>query len=258
MLGLWVFVVERNEFVRFVRHQKPKSTVALMALGIFWLLFDFAAALAGGRNHPHYFLCLTPSLAVLTGATFFLLTARLNDPVFGRRLRIALFTLVITPLTLFYVDNDLREFVHLQRYGHLLSDDSRGTHELPGFKEQVSALVDYVKSVKNEGDTLFSVESKPWVFTALSMDSPIPVMDLNFRNRFVGSIKTKFGYGVLNLLEVSPATFIVDTTKEPEVLAQGDGVYLRFLQLLERRYELVNEFVFSDDHVRLYRRVDPA
>ena len=176
----------------------------------------------------------------------------------GRRLRIALFTLVVTPLTLFYVDNDLREFVHLRRYGHLLSDDSRGTHDLPGFKEQISALVNYVKRVKNDGDTLFSVETKPWVFTALNMDSPIPVMDLNFRNRFVGSIKTKFGDGVLKQLLASPATFIVDTTKEPEVLAQKDGVYLRFLQLLERRYELVNEFEFPNDHVRLYRRVEPA
>ena len=70
MLGLSVLVAERHEFVRIVRQQKPKSTVVLMALGLFWLLFDLAAALAGGRNHPHYFLCLTPSLAVLTGAIF--------------------------------------------------------------------------------------------------------------------------------------------------------------------------------------------
>ena len=211
------------------------------------------AALAGGRNHQHYFLCLMPSLSVMAGATFCMLLNTIGESASTKPIQLYFSVVLITPLVLYHSENDSREFVHLIKYGHLLSYDKRFGHYAPNINEQLRNIQTYIRTIKNEKDTLFSIQYIPWIFTTLNMKSPIYVLDADYRKQFTGVLRRRFGQDVLQLLEVNPPVFIADNTDEPKAVGEKDPFYKEFTQFIHNRYEFVTEFVLYQERVRLYK-----
>jgi len=121
--------------------------------------------------------------------------------------------------------------------------------------EQLKNIQTYMRTIKNEKDTLFSVEYAPWIFTTLNMKSPIYVLDTGLRKQFTGALSRRFGHDVLQRLEANAPVFIIDTTAEPEAAERKDSFYKEFIQFINNRYEFVTEFPLSSTQVRLYKIV---
>jgi hypothetical protein len=254
-VGFCTFVLADSDFVVRMQPGKIPTLEFFLPLAALWLLVDLIAALAGGRNHPHYFLCLMPSLSVMAGATFCILLSTIGESASIKSIQLCFFAVLIAPLVLYHFENDSREFVHLVKYRHLLSHDKRFGHHAPTMNEQLKNIQTYMRTIKNEKDTLFSVEYAPWIFTTLNMKSPIYVLDTGLRKQFTGALSRRFGHDVLQRLEANAPVFIIDTTAEPEAAERKDSFYKEFIQFINNRYEFVTEFPLSSTQVRLYKIV---
>jgi Dolichyl-phosphate-mannose-protein mannosyltransferase len=254
-VGLCTFVLGNRDFVARMQPGKTPTLEFFLPLAALWLLVDLIAALAGGRNHQHYFLCLMPSLSVMAGVTFGILLSPIGESASAKPIQLCFFAVLVVPLVLYHFENDFREFVHLIKYRHLLSHDKRFGHYAPTMNEQLKNFQTYMRTIKDEKDTLFSVEYQPWIFTTLNMKSSVYVMDADYRKQFTGALRRRFGPDLLRLLEANPPVFIADTTDEPEAAGEKDSFYREFTQFINNRYEFVTEFVLSSHRVRLYKIV---
>jgi hypothetical protein len=232
-------------------------------LGLAWLGFDLLGALAGGRHYPHYFLALTPSLAVLAGLAYRALMEpkgrreALEPPALalgaprglaasmgawtwpGRRLLpIALFALVLGPML-------PRQAYDLAAARALLLNGP------PAYEDRL--LADLLERRRTPGDTLFSWTYRPAVFLSTGMRAPGRVLDAHYVGDSTAAQAT-FGQDILADLRRRPPAFLVDGTPDQDALARTDPIYREFLALARGDYVLVH--VTPRDRLRLYERRD--
>src|SRR5262249_3683665 len=226
-------------------------------LSALWVLVDLFDALAGNRSQTQYFLPLTLSIAAMVGLTYSLQLEAIGS---GKRVQLLILTLLLAPLVLTHFDNEFRELVHLVRYGHTLSHDTELGHDKLPFEEQAKQIAVFIEGIRKKDDTLFSWEYSPWIFNALNIKSPIYAMDMAYGKAFSGSLRQGFVEDVMRQLQSHPPTFIMDSTKDPELTKRQDPLYMEFARFVDDQYECLKEFKLSwklsyDINVRVYKRI---
>jgi hypothetical protein len=222
-----------------------------------WVLADLAGALAGNRGQSQYFLPLTLSLAATAGLTYALQIERAPLP---KSVQYSVLALLVGPLMFAHFNTQMREFVHLVRYGHPFSDDARIGHDRP-LEDQVQEVAAFVDRNRSANDTLFSWGYEPWLFQMLDIKSPVYVLDLWYRKQFAGSAQRQFIEDVLNQLQSNPPTLIVDSSgaDDAEGDKRRDPYYQAFTKFMDGQYEFLREFRLTDDKkIEIYRRRRPV
>ena len=206
--------------------------VPLVAL---WLFFDLAGALAGGRNYPHYFLTLTPSLSVAAGLSYWLIFSNPNERKTSFRApRIAVFSLILGPV-LFLQGLDLKEI------GYRMRNKPQDRSPISVFQ-----VVDYLNLVQRDGDTLFVWDYLPQIYFRTGMDNASRFTTAVNLEDFIASPET-IGKELLSDLKQRSPSYIVDHKKKPMPPDLARPVYEEFLSIIEERYELTH--VSGDLHV---------
>jgi hypothetical protein len=212
----------------------PAGLCLLWPLVFWWVLFDGAAAAAGGRNYPHYFLPLTVSLSVAAAWTAWFVHAALPPGPSFQLVRRAFYAVVLAPLL-------FAQLAAVPAVHH-------------GFKHRGSGpwvgVTRYLNGVRQPGDTLFTWDYLPAVFYATGMRSPSRHADAHSLADFRESHR-RFGERILRDLEGAPPSFIVDGTADAAGQRATDGVYRRFCEFLESRYR----WVHSVGAMRIYERL---
>jgi hypothetical protein len=210
-------------------------------LALFWVVFDLAGALAGGRGFPHYYLPLTVSLAVATGLAYWLLTEPLVGKPGSGAICVALFVLTLVPL-------GARQLLD---FGEMLKLTVR--RELPVVRPW-KKMADQLNARRGPADTLFVWDYLPGIYWVTGMRSPTRQL-FAFRIFHSAEFHRRFGEEILRELRASPPTFIVDGTSNQGMpsLAAQDSVYREFRAFVEGKYTRAE--VIED--LKLYR-LSPA
>jgi hypothetical protein len=216
-----------------------------------WLVVDLACALAGNRAHYQYILPMSVSLGVVVGLTY----SQQVGVLTGMQSRLLVSALLLSPVLVMYFNNQVRQFVHVVRYGHNLYHDAYAGHDQPSNAEEAAQVSAFIEGMRQPDDTLFSWDINPAIFWRLHIKSPVAPLDLAFRNLFSGEVRQRFVGQVLAGLWSHPPTFIIDSSKPFE---RQDPLYTDFFNLIDRQYDCVKEFKLNYSHFRLYKRRSSA
>ena len=236
------------------QHDRHSDHVGLLyLLGGLWVLADLAGALAGNRGQSQYFLPLTLSLAAMAGLTY---ARHIENQPLRKPVQYSVLALLVGPLMFAHFNMQMREFVHLIRYGHPFSEDAIFGHDRP-INAQVQEVAAFVDRNRGANDTLFSWGYHPWLFQMLDIKSPVYVLDLWNRKQFAGSTQRQFVNDVLTQLQSTPPTFIVDSSSvdDPEADKRGNPYYQALTHLMDGQYDFLREFRLTEGtKIEIYRR----
>jgi len=240
MIGGFILAIYISNQV-FRTHRLPTVAIGSMSkphyvaiLAFFWTLFDLAGAVAGGRNYPHYFLTLGPSLSVTAGLIYWFLLDAPTKAVKTSLLPVALFAFILGPLP-FEQILDLRKARLFVVNGPSAYEDRE--------------IAELLKARRSEGDKLFIWNYRPAIFLLSGMRSPSRLLDAHYLRDFAGA-RDEFGREIFVALERENPAFIVDGTREPEKRAASDPYYKKFRVFVDRQYELIH--VTPKDGLQLY------
>jgi Dolichyl-phosphate-mannose-protein mannosyltransferase len=233
-------------FVRLPRGWRGREELeeySFWVLALFWLFFDLAGVIAGGRNLPHYFLSLAPSLSVCAGFTYWFMVHRTSA---DERIRIAIVLMIVGPL-LFAQSQDVLEI----RGAVTKAEDVLYVRGLwVPYTSPQDKIAAYLNAVREPGDTLFTWDYLPEIYFATGMKSPSRQM-FAFHLRDSRKAWKEFGDEILRDLGRAPPAFIVDGTGRPDRKAAGDSVYRDFRQLVDGSYVLV----YAADQYKVYKHI---
>jgi hypothetical protein len=236
-----IIYVGRYATARHSRAPEESSQQALCfwwPLALFWVVFDLAGALAGGRSYPHYFL------AVAAGLTCWFLMGGIADA--ARRLGIdkAIFALIIGPLLLPQMLDvrQLRQWVRFPSERHAWAKDWE-------------AVATHLNAVRAPVDTLFTWDYMPGVYFMTEMNTPTRLLDAHYIFDSAHSHR-RFGKEILRGLEQTPPTFLVDGWNKAaeERLRAGDPLYGKFRELIDHHYI----WIYTAGKFRVYRHQAPG
>jgi hypothetical protein len=255
VIGFGAYVGQVTSFFRDTeQHDRHSDHVCLLyLLSGLWVLADLAGALAGNRGQSHYFLPLTLSLAAMAALTY---ARQIERPPLRKPVQYSVLALLLGPLMFAHVNTQMRQFVHLIRYGHPFSEDAAFGHKRP-LGDQVQEIAAFVDRHRSPNDTMFAWGYQPWLFQMVDIKSPVYVLDLWYRKQFAGNAQRLFVEDVLNQLQSNPPTFIVDSSSidDPEATKRGNPYYQAFTQLMDGQYDFLREFRLTDDtKIEIYRR----
>lgn len=242
-IGLIIYV---QMFTIVQRTQESKDDISrslyfLWPLVLLWVFFDMAGALAGGRNYPHYFLPLAPSLSVAAAFTYWSLIDSIPNEERYRRIKETVLVLIVGPL-IFSQAHDVRNMRNL-----LL------TTYAPRVPAQ--AVASHLNKILNPSDTLFTWDYLPEIYLSTEAKNSTQQLDFHYISDSPKSY-LKNGNQTLRELSHTPPTFIVDGPaiwREADTVIRwsGDPVYIEFRKFLESQYVLI----YAADNLSLYRNV---
>ena len=203
-----------------------------------WLGFDLLGALAGGRNFPHYFLPIMPSLAVAAAFTIWAL-GDLAPSERRPQVAAAFGALILGPL-LFTQVSDAHSMFDIFSYGAARSPQQ--------------AVAEKLASIRRPEDTLFEWDYYPEIYFASELGTPVREMfafeiyqfpNLDFRRRR--------GEQILRQIMKAPPTFVVDSPFTNGSLRVNDPTYQEFRKYVGENYHLI----YQADDVALYTHLPP-
>ena len=258
VIGFGAYIGQVSSFLRGTgQHDRHSDHVCLLyLLSGLWVLADLAGGMAGNRGQYQYFLPVTLSLAAMAGLTY---ARQIERAPLPKPVQYSVLALLVGPLMFAHFNTQMRDFVHVIRYGHPFSEDAGFGHERP-LEDQVQEIAAFVDRNRSANDTLFSWGYLPWLFQMLDIKSPVHVLDLWYRKQFAGNAQRQFVEDVLNQLQSNPPTLIVDSSgpDDAEVDKRRDPYYQAFRKLMDGQYEFLREFRLTDDtKIAIYKRRRP-
>lgn len=247
-----------------------------------WVLADLCGAIAGGRNYAHYFLCLVPSLSVAAGLAFWFIVEHMPPGASGVATRNILFVLILGSLAfsqapdLFHIINVVRhrqEVVQVQ----ILRPESISTPivekyaagiegsvtSIEIFETHVQAVARYLNEARSPGDTLFTWNYLPLIYSETGMQNPTRFLSAHYLYDFKPAYDS-FGDEILRDLKRAPPNFIVDGTRDGEssklwwTKNSPDRIYQEFCGFIREDYELryivINDGLEGLGNLRVYAR----
>jgi Dolichyl-phosphate-mannose-protein mannosyltransferase len=233
-LGLWFLGTRWKLFREALKQREIAPALRFLPLVLLWFLFDLAGALAGGRNYPHYFLALVPSLSVAAGLIYWLVLDGNDDRAFSNVPRVTFFFLIVGPLL----------FAQLRDVGKL-----QYSLQQNGKRSRWNEIADYLNTLRGPADTLFTWQYLPPIYYATGIKNAMPLLGGHYIKANPVAAE-RMGKDIMRRLEETPPTFIIDSSENPEVEKQTNPIYIRFTQILEKRYELLR----VKEEFRIYKR----
>lgn len=192
---------------------------------LFWMFFDLAGAVAGGRGYHHYFLPFACSLSVAAGFAYWLLCERQasSNRSGESRWRWLVLGLMLAPLV-YHQGSDLRRMASLLR----------GGSTTPYWETVASAL----SGVREPGDTLFTWNYWPGIYFATNMRSPTRFLSAHYLGKSPQP-NDVIGVEILSDLARNRPSFVIEDNAKHWNFARQTGQYREFQRLLEGSYELI-------------------
>jgi hypothetical protein len=214
-------------------HEKDMAPFTLWGmLVLLWVFFDLAGAMAGGRNYPHYFLTLTPSLSLICGLAYWKLTEAIGFSPDAREARIVLAALLLGPL-LFTQIQDAYELRNALT-------DSRS-------KDFYDRGMEFLATTRQPTDTMFMWDCQWKFYFTSKMRSPSRYTCAEYI-RDSPRTAEKIRNRIFIDLEQKPPSFLVDITENQTIRAADEAAYGWFHRFIEQNYRLA----FSENRLRIY------
>jgi hypothetical protein len=223
--------VKRGEASKAGVRPDPQAFAVLVLM---WIFFDLVGALAGGRNYPHYFLALGPSLSVAAGLVCWFSLWETTQGVKSGLIQSSLFALVLGPLVLEQA-SDLLKARSLAVSGPVRHDDRE--------------IAEIIKSKALTGDTVFVWNYRPSIYLRAGVNPPGRFLSAHYL-RDHRRARDAIGGEILAFLEHRTPAFIVDSTRNPDKQAAQDIHYSMFRELVRHHYDLIH--VTSREGLRLF------
>jgi hypothetical protein len=231
-------------FFNCMKEENQNSSINicnLLILASFWVFFDMLGIIAQGRNYGHYFLCLTPSISLATGAAYwYLMYGREKNYSMDRKTRTIFVLLIVSPL-LFFQSQDVYKMARIVRYYKL--NNYRKVNN-----SRWKKVSDKLNMLRKSGDALFVWDYLPGIFFETEMDSPIEQMHAHHIEDSPSSFKY-IGQKILNGLREALPTFIVEGEKDTNNKKTTNLVYKKFMEFVEKHYTLID----SVQNLRIYK-----
>jgi hypothetical protein len=186
---------------------------------LIWVCGDLAGALAGGRNYPHYFLALAPSLSVAAGFAYWRIMCSTDETTSNKLIRQFVILLIILPL-LFPLSSDIR------RIWRIANDGVPNDYWVP--------VVKYLETVRQEGDTLFTWDYLPALYYNTDMNHVTRHLDARHRD-----IRESIANEVMSSLERYKPTYIIEKQHKSPQYSESP-IEDRYKTLISNEYTLVN------------------
>ena len=199
----------------------PRGTQWHWLLVLLWLIFDLAGAVAGGRDYPHYYLALVPSLAVAAAFAIWALYSSLERYA-DRRLQYALLLLFILPLALTQVADVVAKAREVR------------------WQESTSAelVANQINEAARRDNSVFVWPYEPMIYYSTKLVSPGRYLTAHYLYDS-SEAYSRIGTEIMASIRRAPPTYVVDCVarcSERKLAGTDDPVYTEFRKFVAENY----------------------